>query len=161
MVYTNEVIEFLRGDGKTLSGYTLEDILLWDDDSWEFEHDFIQWLFPTDRESGFNPESPVLDAESIEEIRGSVEIRNNLLNAYERFLGFIGVTRGPVGLEVINESQVFRIANHNWLRVGRVLRSFRLLGLDQAANELYGLISNLDGIDDWTRDIWKKSFDLE
>lgn len=161
MVYTNEVIEFLRGDGKTASGYTLEDILLWDDDSWEFEHDFIQWLFPTNTVSSFNPEAPVLDSGSIEEIRGSFEIRNNLLSAYERFLGFIGVTRGPDGLEFCREDHALRTANHNWMRVGRVLRCFRLLGLDQSANELYGLISNLEDIDEWTREIWNRAYNLK
>jgi len=160
MLYTKEAIEFLRGDGKTASGYTLESILLWDDDSWEFEHDFIQWLFPTNQESSFNPEAPVLDLDSIEEIRNSVEVKNNLLSAYERFLGFIGVTRGPDGLEFSKNDHVFKSGNHNWLRVGRVLRSFRLLGLDQAANELYSLVSGLEGIDDWTRNFWKESFEL-
>lgn len=65
MAYTSEAINFLQGTGKSSSGYTLKQILLWDDDSWENEHDFIQWIFPNDKASNFNPDCPVLDAKTI------------------------------------------------------------------------------------------------
>lgn len=158
MLYTEQAIEFLRGDGKNASGYTLEDILLWDDDSWEMEHDFIQWLFPTDRESSFNPDAPVLDGDAVHEMRGSVEIRGNLLNAYERFLGFVGLTRGPEGLCGVDSK--LEEPNHNWLRVGRVIRSLKLLGCEQSAVELFDFVSKLENVDSWTLDFWNDSIRL-
>ena len=49
------VAEFLaffgEDEGRNASGYTLEQILAWDNDDWELQHDFIQWLFATNERS--------------------------------------------------------------------------------------------------------------
>ena len=48
-----ELLAFYGDDeGRTASGYTLEQILDWPDEDFEVQHDFVQWLFATDDRRG-------------------------------------------------------------------------------------------------------------
>ena len=84
MAYTSEAFGFLQGTGKSSSGYTLKQILLWGDDSWENEHDFIQWIFPNDKPSNFNTDRLVVDAKKSQDL-GSFD---NNLKIYSGTLNF-------------------------------------------------------------------------
>ena len=53
-------MRFYRGDGTDSEGRRLEDILRWDDQTLEYVHDFIQWLFPLDEPSAVNPNAPLV-----------------------------------------------------------------------------------------------------
>ena len=94
--------------------YTLQEILDKDDDWWNNEHDFIQWLYPTDEHSKFNKDSPVLTKEFAELFRDN----SNLCNAdlYYRFGEFIDRSKCLDGE-----------FNHNFLRFSRILRNIALL----------------------------------
>ena len=54
------LVRFYRGDAPDARGRTLDDILAWDDEQLEAVHDYIQWLFPLDEPSRFNPDAPLL-----------------------------------------------------------------------------------------------------
>ena len=154
----SDAINFLNGAGNNSSGYSLEKILLWDDDSWENEHDFIQWLFPIDTPSNFNPDSPVLNAETVERMRKNPNVKKGVLEAYERFLGFCGLIRGSDGLEHKEfKRNVWEHENHNWLRITRVLRCLSLLELHDEANELLSFVSNLPNVNAKTMQHWKNA----
>lgn len=94
--------------------YTLQEILDKDDEWWESNHDFIQYLYPTDEVSKFNPEAPVLTKEFVEFFKNSSGTVN--INLYYRFREFL-----------VNNRWLALPFNHNYLRFSRVLRNVALL----------------------------------
>jgi hypothetical protein len=138
----SQLIDFYRGTGTDTEGRRLDDILTWDDDSLEAVHDFIQWLFPLPEPSRFNPDAPLLTPEDIAAFRQDPALRANLRRSFERILTFLGLqeTDGEV-IEGPNLAKrapdIWDYPNHNWLRITRILRSLRLLGLEAESQALY------------------------
>jgi hypothetical protein len=105
-------------------------------------HDYIQWIFPLPERSGANPGSPVLDAAMIAVIRGSAEMQGRLRAGFLRMLAFYGFTLEG---DAVAEGPRFADASRNWLRAGnhnhlrltRMLRSLRVLGLEHEAAALW------------------------
>ncbi len=139
----SQLLDFYRGEGTDAEGRQLDQILAWDDDSLEAVHDFIQWLFPLPEPSQFNPAAPLLTPEDIAGFQQDPLTRANLRRSFERILPFLGLTETTDG-EVVEgpnfakrERLIWAYSNHNWLRITRILRSMRLLGLDAEAQALY------------------------
>jgi hypothetical protein len=137
----DRLTRFFAG-GEDNAGRTLDEILGWDDARLEMVHDYIQWLFPLPERSGANPFAPVLDKETIAVIRGSEEMQGRLRAAFERMIAFYGfVVEG----DTLTEGPRFRKASRNWLHEGnhnhlrltRMLRSLRVLGLEREATLLW------------------------
>lgn len=144
-------------DGPAGNGYTREKVLDWSDADWEHEHDFIQWLFPTDQVSQFNPEAPVLDAATAAAFRADPLLRHRLGQSYDRWLAFCGVGQSDTGLTFARpRPTVWDRQNHNWLRVTRVLRSLIMLGLTDKAVEFFLLLESIrPRVDDVTWSHWR------
>jgi hypothetical protein len=77
------VLEFLEGKGKDASGRSIDDVLAFDDDALETNHDFIQWLFPLPEPSRAQPSSPILTVQEVTAIRASSAAQENLKNSSE------------------------------------------------------------------------------
>jgi hypothetical protein len=123
-------------------GRSFDEILGWDDAQLEMVHDYIQWIFPLPERSGANPSAPVLDAGSIAAIRSSTEMQQRLRAAFERMLAFYGfaltddaVVEGP--RFAAGSRNWLHAGNHNHLRLTRMLRSLRVLGLEREAAGLW------------------------
>lgn len=86
-----KLLSFLRGVGAGPDGFDLEQILGWSLDRWENQHNYIQWLFPTDEESEYHPEAPVLTPEIQEEMLIDPYVEDNLIRCLEKFLQFLGL----------------------------------------------------------------------
>jgi hypothetical protein len=123
-------------------GRTLAEILAWPDSELERVHNFIQWLFPLRETSGANPSAPVLDDVTIERFRKSPELQNRLRESFLRMLRFYGLrlestAQGPRVVDAQNFAERARewvqAGNHNHLRISRILKSLRLLGLEDEA----------------------------
>lgn len=56
---------FYLGKEADSQGRTIEEIWEWDHEDLEDTHDYIQWLFPLQERSAFNPDAPVLTPEAI------------------------------------------------------------------------------------------------
>ena len=120
----------------------------WDDARLEMVHDYIQWLFPLPERSGANPSAPVLDAESIAAIRGDAEMQGRLRAGFERMLAFYGFALEG---DALVEGPRFAAASRNWLHAGnhnhlrltRMLRSLRVLGLEREASLLWDALRAL------------------
>src|SRR5262245_66573677 len=95
-----ELLAFYGDEGVNSSGYTLEQVLAWDDEDWELQHDFIQCLFATDEPSMLNPDAPVLDAATIARFGADPLLRHRLRRSFDRRLMFCGVVRCDHGLAV-------------------------------------------------------------
>lgn len=122
---------------------TLEDVLQWPDSVLESRHDYIQHLFPLPERSPNNPSAPLLNPH----VRGAFledeYLQDNLLRAYKRMMAFFGwdVEDMPYKHEIqpgLTPRSNFRAAadrtwlqpfNHNQLRITRIIRCLRILGL--------------------------------
>eukprot|EP00913_Durusdinium_trenchii_P018358 g17246.t1 len=85
------LLAFLRGVGSGPENFDLEQILRWDFDRWENQHNYIQWLFPTDEESDtrqiWGEDQPVVQ----EEMLVDPQVEDNLVRCLEKFLSFLGL----------------------------------------------------------------------
>ena len=140
------LIAFYRDGAQDDAGRTWEQIVLWPDERLEAVHDFIQWLFPLPEPSGANPWAPTLNPASINAFHASQEMRDRLRRSFLRMLRFYG-------LQWTDGNRVERTAafadcaenwlwpgNHNHLRLTRILRSLRLLGLEAESAALFAAL---------------------
>merc|ERR1719401_2051229 len=81
---------FYRGDGQDTRGRKIEEIWGWPDSHLERSHDYIQWLFPTDQESMFNPGAPNFPKPLQETFRRDPKIVANLRRSFDVYLAFLG-----------------------------------------------------------------------
>jgi Opioid growth factor receptor (OGFr) conserved region len=119
----------------------LNEILSWDDSRLEQIHNYIQWVFPLPELSMFAWAAPVVDREIFETFRNDVRLREQMDRAYQRiarFYGFELPATGTAALKIAFESPSqrswVRRMDHNHLRITRILRSLRVLGLEEQAN---------------------------
>ena len=147
----SRLVEFYRGQAPDSEGRSLREIWAWGDDELEAVHDFIQWLFPLPEPSRFNPDAPLLTAEDIAAFKADLFLRGQLRRSFERILSFLGLAlaRGSEVVEGPNFAarvpDVWAHPNHNWLRITRILKSLRLLGLEAEAQALYARLHALHG----------------
>jgi len=147
MAHDDRLIRFFGG-GADDDGRTFEEILGWDDARLEMVHDYIQWIFPLTERSGANPWAPVLDEPTLAAIRGSAEMQGRLRAAFLRMLEFYGFAlkgdRVVEGARFVAASRNWLHAgNHNHLRLTRMLRSLRVLGLEHEAAALWEVLRSL------------------
>jgi hypothetical protein len=143
----DKLTRFFSG-GKDDQGRTFDEILGWDDARLEMVHDYIQWIFPLPERSGANPGAPVLDTASIAVMRSSPEMQGRLRAAFARMLAFYGFA--PEHDAVMKGSRFAAVSrnwlhpgNHNHLRLSRMLRSLRVLGLEREAALLWEALRSL------------------
>jgi hypothetical protein len=143
---TSKVWRFYSANGVDHCGRTLQQILRWDDDALERKHDFIQWLFPLPEPSGANIFAPLLNFEEMRNFRGSPEVQAKVLEALRRMLTFYGFEMREVeNALAVTRATDYRVrsqnwitpSNHNFLRLTRILKSLRLLGLPKHAEALF------------------------
>ncbi len=152
------LLNFYRGESPNAAGATLEEILSWNDERLERQHDYIQWLFPTQRPSQYNPHAPLLTPDVQRVFAIDPILINNFDRAFKRILSFYGFERSEDGLSIhaahnFEERQRNWISpgNHNYLRITRILTSLNLMGRRQDAIEFYhALLNSID---------WEKKFD--
>jgi hypothetical protein len=129
---------FYAGTGTDHAGRSVADIQLWDDESLERVHDYIQWLFPLPEASGFNPHAPLLTAADIAAFRSEPALRAALRASFGRILAFYGFSLEQDVVILLENEELRRrnwcsASNHNFLRISRILRSLTLLGLEAEA----------------------------
>jgi hypothetical protein len=141
--------------GTDAHGRTLDQILGWNDDQLEYSHNYIQTIFPLPEESGFGHTAPVVDEETMLIISQSPELQSNLLRALKRMLAFYGFDAKDKPISGSSDNDVSHLditpmrncergfsrwvkrIDHNHLRITRIIRSLRVLGLPDAAKDLF------------------------
>ena len=147
---------------KDMKSRTLTTIISWNDDQLEYHHDYIQLLFPLPEGSLFNLSAPVIDRATFTAFRSRNDLQQNLRTALNRMLHFYGfnlshdldhnpgsepspsdykVRKAPT-FDQASRNWV-RKFNHNHLRITRILRSLRVLGLEREAK---GFFEALEGV---------------
>lgn len=135
-------------------GRTLSSILAWPDSKLESSHDYIQQIFPLPEQSLFNPFAPVISAPIFFAFRERADLRGRLRLSFIRILAFYGLEQRisatdsgkieDVVLEIVkapnfnkaSRSWVTRF-DHNHLRITRIIRCLRVLGLEQEAEAFF------------------------
>jgi hypothetical protein len=136
---------------------TLATILSWPDSQLEASHDYIQTVFPLPEESMFSF-APIVHPEVRAAFLARPELRASLRQALERMLTFYGlqfttttkdnndtdtpsetITRAP-NFTTASPNWLTRF-NHNHLRLTRIIRSCRVLGLEGEASALHGFLT--------------------
>lgn len=120
---------------------TLDNIITWDDGTLEDRHDYIQHLFPLPERSPVNPSATVITKPDREAFLQRPELRDNLHRAFTRMCAFYGfdISGSTIRKDPDFESkarQTWLVSrDHNHLRITRIIRSMRFLGLEEAARQ--------------------------
>lgn len=132
--------------GKDFKGRTLSSILQWHDDDLEDSHNYIQTLFPLPEGSPFNSQAPPIDKATCDAFHSRPELRGRLRESFVRILSFYGfeLQERDGGLKV-SPATNFSTASENWvrpfdhnhLRITRIIRSLRVLGLEREAEAFF------------------------
>ena len=127
-------------------GRDLNTILGWPDVELEYCHNYIQYLFPIPERSNFNDLAPVIDEQTYLAFGQRPELRTSLKRSYIRMLAFYGFecSENSEGYYVSRTLSFKKAAttwvrrfDHNHLRITRILRSLRILGLAMEAEALW------------------------
>ncbi|CAJ2509582.1 Uu.00g146080.m01.CDS01 [Anthostomella pinea] len=178
------LVDFYDPDtkGPDGAGRTLEQILAWADHRLEIQHDYIQVLFPLPEGSVFNYTAPVIDEETFLYFRQHGGLKANVRRALTRMLAFYGFSidceqpageKGKVTIEgkegcTANFVLWVRRMDHNHLRITRIIRSLRVLGLEEEAKAFFEALiwtcdnfgrigDNLQRIGNSSRDFWQRA----
>jgi len=177
------IVNFFSGCGADHMGRGLAEILAWEDRELEDVHDYIQWLFPLFTRSAFNAGAPLLTESVREEFTEGANrdlLRGGLRRAFERMLRFYGMTLetsscakddGAAAAEFSisrasnwskASSNWLHPGNHNHLRITRILRSLRALGLKPLAVAFLQTLEtvareNRDAITPGTLGFWREA----
>ncbi|CAD6442233.1 a5120602-3a92-494b-8a01-d384c48cc083 [Sclerotinia trifoliorum] len=153
--HENPLVSFYRSKTPDTTGRYISQILKWDCRKLEDTHDYIQWLFPLPEESMVSS-APLVDADVFNAFQSSPELQSLLKNSLVKMLDFYGfefvdglnennnlptIVRSPSFTAKCGNWLVRR--DHNHLRISRILRSLRVLGLEPEAAALYKAISDI------------------
>ena len=123
-------------------------------------------MFPLDVRSFHHPfVAPALKNDEIEIAKHDESIQNNMIMSFQRILEFYGLRLNEVENKIEKNdsfqerSKVWLVVkNHNHLRLTRIIKSMRLLGLETYAEMLLDflieLVSEVDCFTKTTRSIW-------
>ena len=119
----------------------IETILRWNDNMLEDCHCYIQWLFPVDDlVSRFNAHSSLLSSSEIDFIVTDPVASLRYAYAFDRFLRFLGfrVLWRQKKIQRAWDERLYAINSspHNFMRITRILKSMKLLGLHEYKSEL-------------------------
>lgn len=141
-------------------GRTLSSILAWPDSKLESSHNYIQQIFPLPEQSTFNPSAPLISAQVFSTFRERADLRGRLRESFIRILAFYGLEQRisdtdsgkteDVVLEIVKASNFNKASrnwvtlfNHNHLRITRVIRCLRVLGLEQEAEAFFHALESI------------------
>jgi hypothetical protein len=148
----DDLVSFYLGQSTDDSGRTIYEIHSWNYEQLERVHDYIQWLFPSNRRSQFNWSAPILDNQQITTFRNSDELKSTLLKSFKLMLSFYGFQCVDTDENIrISKSSEFakrkivwlNYGNHNYLRITRILKSLLILGLERYAQEFFYCLQEL------------------
>jgi hypothetical protein len=153
-----QVIAFYTGTVPDHRGRFLNEIHEFSQDQLELNHDYIQWLFPLDTPSRFNPMAPCLTQPEIAQFHESPVLQQRLISSFGKMLGFFGFSlseeRGDPSIVKAHDFKTrkaiwLKSGNHNCLRISRMLRSLCLLGLPAYSQAFMDALCQLGWFDRW------------
>lgn len=160
----SKIIQFLCGRPVEAGGKTMQIDTIWNYDhtQLEQEHDFIQWLFPTDEASDFNPNAPVLTLSDIETIRKNPFLQTYIIYSLLVMLNFYGFRHDSEAKKIFQvRPEAWPPTPHNYLRITRILKCLTLCGLQDYAKAFYDALMEVKDIEKTTPkatlEFWKNA----
>ncbi len=148
---SSKILQFYLNIAPDPSGRMLS--FIWQQDYvWlEKTHDYIQWLFPLQDRSRFNPNAPILTEVDIHHFKTSPEIKQNLQRSLDLMLVFYGLKRQPSAVVIAvdlnsfadRKKQWLHWGNHNHMRITRILKSLSLLGMEAYAKAFFDCLQQI------------------
>ncbi|MGE3808903.1 MAG: opioid growth factor receptor-related protein [Gemmataceae bacterium] len=145
-----DFVKFYLGTTPDYLGRKLQALWRLSDEDLETGHDFIQVLFPLPERSQAIPGAPVIDEAALAEFRDNATIQANLLRSFERMLNFYGFKLDKPRKEVAKADDFRRKAenwlfpnDHNHLRITRMMKCLRAVGLGDYAAAFYRALAPL------------------
>lgn len=138
---------FYRNDHRPRTCAKIDDIhRSYSDHDLEYEHGYIQWLFPTFTKSSFS-DAHILTDTTCRELRQDAAILLRFLYSYVRFAQFVGLCVADIRSGELRRGYDFevRIRNvnmhrHNYLRFTRIMYSLNALGFAVYRRPLYNAL---------------------
>ena len=141
----NILYNFLLGKEKNYDDKYIHEIWKYDDLELEYNHNYIQWLFPLKEKSKHNIFAPIIEDKERYQNRS---IQLNVLMSFNVMLNFYGfkyqdnkVIKNDNFLEKIDNW--LRPNNHNFLRITRILKSLVLFDLKNEAIAFLNILLDL------------------
>ena len=146
-----DLYKFLKNEEKDFQGRFLSDIWSFTDDEIEYNHDFIQLIFPLDKPSEAVDQNIYLkDVNEFLKIKNDKIIKKNIIKSKDWFIKFLK-----------RNDQWKSYSDHNQLRITRIIECLRLLISDGEADTFYSSILSMVGeeteINEITLDYWSKA----
>jgi hypothetical protein len=139
----SKIVDFYVGSGTDHKLRSWEEIVSQSDDWLEFEHDFIQWLFPLKETSEFSKSAPILTDEDISVLKTELLFRGRMITSLFVMMSFFGLEPKIINNELKFEKDKFYFEerskvwlspnNHNYMRITRILKSLCLFGFNKYA----------------------------
>lgn len=130
-----QIVEFYRGERGNQCGHKLDEMLTWSNGALEMDHDYVQWMFPSNERSMLNGEAPTLTKEESKIFEADPALQEKVKQSLVRFLDFLHFKLSRDDEAVLIEPKDsqntpwwLRNFNHNMLRVTRLLKALRLTG---------------------------------
>lgn len=131
----NQILfDFYSGTGVDIRNRSFDEIMELGDNFLERSHDIVQWIFPLTEPSLHNPKAPLLDQETIDAFLANRQCRHNLERAGVRFYNFLLNKKDETGKPVWITPH-----NHNYLRITRIIKCYKLFGMDNWARYFFEL----------------------
>lgn len=141
-MYThNHAMDFLRGTRTDHQCRTVFNYMDLSGAEWEYNHDIVQWAFPTHVASAFNAESPVVVPGRVEHEYDLEALQERLLGLMQNYLRSINIEMNSGEFKLIGNE--FEPPQHNMLRITRLITSLRLFGKEDLAKKLYFFMMTL------------------
>ena len=145
------ILNFLKNIETDFNGRFIEDIWNYSSNEIEYNHDFIQLLFPLDKPSESVFHGVYLKSKNeINKIKNDDLAKLNIIKSSKWFLIFLK-----------NTSLWKNKYDHNHLRISRVIQSLRLLVSEAEADNFYNkvllLVGQKNKINSTTKKFWEKS----
>lgn len=142
------IVDFLSGAAPDHAGRNISEIWGWNHRKLEMVHDYIQWLFPLTEPSRFNPNAPLLTAADIVAIRSAPTLQTQIRRSLDLMLDFLGlerhadrITRAPDYAQ--RSAHWLAPANHNHLRLTRIILFLRHAGLERESRQLFKCLEEI------------------
>lgn len=140
-----QILTFFAGTRPDDKGRMLSEIQDWSNEELEGCHDQIQWMFPAPERSNYNPKAPLLTKEVIE--RFNDIMRANLSINFMRMMKFYGfeIEENPLKI-TLPEGEIpywLNPRDHNLLRLTRIVRSLKLLGMEEESMALFKCLAGI------------------
>ena len=145
------IIRFYLNDQslKKELGFTHEDFLNGSDEWLETCHGHIQWTFPLEVASAYIKDAPLLTPEVINMFRNSSDLQDKLFDSFMYMCQFYGINPDDIHNPIEDHKKIFSWVtprNHNFLRLTRMIRCLRMLGLPNLADNLHASLIELCNI---------------